>query len=101
MKKKLSAIFALSTAAVTVAGIGYKLLKGHNIINRVKFNEEHKAVARYVEANHPNATYSEIRDTGDSHITIITDGEYKYLLTVTKSNDGTYIYQEEDLTYSF
>ncbi len=98
MKKKLPIIAALSGAAFAV---GYRAVKGHGVFNRIKFKDVHTAVSHYLETNHPNATYSSIINTGDGYYTIINDGEEKYMLTVTKTEDGMYIYHEDNMTYSF
>lgn len=96
MKKKLPIIAALSGAAIA---IGYRAIKGHGVFNRIRFSDEHSAVARYVEQNHPGATYSSIHPVGESFTTIIDDGERKFLLTVTPTDEGVYVYKEENLTF--
>ncbi len=98
MKKKLPIIAALSGIAVAA---GYRIIKGHGVYNRIKFKDEHNAISHYLETNHPNATYSAITNTGDGYYTIVTNGSEKFMLTVTKTEDGMYIYHEDNLTFSF
>ncbi len=98
MKKKLPIIATISGVAIAA---GYRIIKGHGVFNRIKFKDEHIAVTHYLETNHPGATYSSIVNTGDGYYTIITDGSDKFMLTVTKTEDGMYIYHEDNLTYSF
>lgn len=97
MKKKLPVLAALS--GVAVAAI-YRAVKGHGVFNRLKYPDEHSAVARYVELNHPGATYSSIQAVGESFTTIIDDGSKKFLLTITLSESGLYIFSEENLTFT-
>ncbi|MBQ7793762.1 MAG: hypothetical protein IJ366_04495 [Clostridia bacterium] len=98
MRKKLPIIAALSGVAVAAA---YRIIKGHGVYNRLKFKDVHTAVSHYLETNHPGATCSAITNTGDGYYTIITDGTNKYMLTVTKTDDGMYVYHEDNLTISF
>lgn len=96
MKKKLPVLAALSGVAVAAV---YRAVKGHGVFNRLKYSDEHSAVSRYVEQNHPGATYSSIHQVGESFTTIVDDGERKFLLTVTPTDEGVYVYKEENLTF--
>lgn len=93
MKKKLTLI-TLATAAVAIA---YRASRGYGIFNRFRFSSEHQAITDYLTAHHPGATYGPIAETGDSVSTVVTDGVEKFILIVTKSDEGIYIFGEEEL----
>lgn len=93
MKKKLTLI----TAATAAIALTYRAAKGYGIFNRVRFSKEHQAITDYLAAHHPNATYGPIAQTGDSVSTVVTDSNEKFILVVTKSNEGIYIFSEEEL----
>lgn len=97
MKKKLPLLAALSGVAVAAV---YKAVKGHGVFNRIKYPDEHSAISRYVELNHSGASYSTVQPVGESFTTIVDDGSKKYLLTVTPSENGVYIFNEENLTFT-
>ncbi len=98
MKKKLPILAAVSGVAVAAV---YRAVKGHGVFNRLKFQSEHSAVARYIETHHPGATHSSIEKVGEGYTTIINDGTSKYLLTLTATDEGMYIFNEENLTFTF
>lgn len=91
-KKKLLAL-ALGVAAVGV----YRAVKGKGAFNRMRFADQHEAVSKYVEAHHPGAVYSGIEAIGEGWSCVITDEGEKYLLYITCSPDGVYIFEENKI----
>lgn len=83
------------TIALGAAAIGvYRAYKGKGIFNKMRFADQHEAIAKYVDANHPGAVYSNIEAVGEGWTSVITDYPDKFLLYVTTSNDGVYIFEE-------
>ena len=93
MKKKLT----LLTVGAAAAAVAYRAVKGYGVFNRFRFSSEHQAISDYLAANHFGATYGPIAQTGDSVSTVVTDSTQQFLLVVTKSDDGIYIFSEEEL----
>ncbi len=93
MKKKLT----LLTAATAAVALTYRAAKGYGIFNRFRFSSEHQAIKDYLAAHRPNATYGPLGQTGDSVSTVVTDGNEKFILLITKSDSGIYIFSEEEL----
>ena len=93
MKKKLT----LLTVGAAAAAVAYRAVKGYGVFNRFRFSNEHQAISDYLSAHHTGATYGPIAQTGDSVSTVVTDGTQQFLLVVTKSDDGIYIFSEEEL----
>ncbi|MDO4618727.1 MAG: hypothetical protein Q4B31_04300 [Clostridia bacterium] len=93
MKKK-TVLFGLATVAATAA---YRIVKGHGVYNRVKYPKEHKAVDGYLKTHRPYSTYSSIEYADGMYSTIITDGEKKFLLTFTLSEEGQFIFTEQEI----
>ena len=91
-RKKLLAV-ALGTAAIGA----YRAIKGKGTFNKIRFADQHEAVARYIESHHPGAIYSPIEQTKNGYSCIITDGKNRYLLYMTYSDDGIAIFDENPL----
>lgn len=84
---------ALGAAAVGV----YRAVKGKGVFNKYRFAEQHEAVANYVQAHYPNAFYSNIEAVGDGWTCVVTDGNTKYLLYLTCSENGVFIFDETQI----
>lgn len=93
MKKKLTLI-TVATAAMAIA---YRAAKGYGVFNRMRFSKEHQAISDYLASHHPGATYGPIAETGESVSTVVSGYSKKFILVVTKSDDGIYIFSEEAL----
>ena len=92
MKKRVPLLTAALSAAALYA---YRAVKGYGIFNKLRFAEEHNAVARYIETHHPGAVYSGIEDSGNGYSTVITDGMQSFLLHITKTENGVYVFTEK------
>lgn len=84
---------ALGIAAVEV----YRAFRGRGSFNKLRFSGQHDAVAKYIDSHHPGAIYSPIEAFGDGWSCVITDNNEKFLLYITCSNDGIYIFDENKL----
>lgn len=94
MKKKQT----LLTIALGMAAIGiYRAVKGKGTFNKIRFADQHEAVSRYVESHHPGAVYSAIDQVGDGWSCVITENGERYLLYMTCSVEGIYIFDESKL----
>ncbi len=88
-KKKLLAV-ALGATAVGA----YRAIKGKGAFNKIRFAEQHEAVARYIDSHHHGAIYSPIEQISNGWSCVITDGKMRYLLYITCSDDGVFIFDE-------
>ena len=93
--KKGHKILALAVGAASV--VAYRAVKGKGAFNKLRFADQHEAVSRYVESHHPGAIYSSIEQIEDGWTCIITHGEERYLLYFTMSDDGIYIFEENEI----
>lgn len=94
MRKKIPVISAI--AGVAAAGI-YRAVKGYGVFNRLRFPDEHSSISRYLETHHPGAAYSSIADTGSGYSTIVTDGDRKFQLHLTRTANGVYVFSEKEI----
>ncbi len=94
MKKK-NKLLALALGAAAV-GI-YRAAKGKGAFNRLRFANQHEAISKYVETHHPGAAYSGIEAVGEGWSCVIYDSGEKYLLYLTCSADGVYIFEENKI----
>ena len=93
MKKKLT----LLTVGAAAAAIAYRAVKGYGVFNRFRFSNEHQAISDYLAAHHFGASYGPVAQTGESVSTVVTTDTKQFLLLVTRSEDGIYIFSEEEL----
>lgn len=91
-KNKLLAV-ALGAAAVGI----YRAAKGKGAFNRLRFANQHEAISKYVETHHPGAAYSSIEAVGEGWSCVIYDAGEKYLLYLTCSTDGVFIFEENKI----
>lgn len=82
----------LTTAAVAVA---YSAIAGKGLFNKPRFKEQHEALAKYVDNNYPDCTYSEICMHGKGWSSIIRrHGKPVCFVYFSKSPDGVYVFTE-------
>jgi len=93
MKKKKLLTIALGVAAIGI----YRAAKGKGAFNKMRFADQHEAVGRYLESHHPGAVYSAIEQFGDGWSCVITDNGQKFLLYMTCSTEGVYIFDESEI----
>lgn len=86
-------MLVIGAAAVCV----YRAVKGKGAFNKIRFTEQHEAVSKYVEGHHPGAVYSSIEAVGEGWSCVIYDSYEKYLLYLTCSSDGIYIFEENKI----
>lgn len=85
-------------AAAGIAAVGlYRAIKGKGAFNGLRFKEQHDAVGKYVETHHKGAFYSAIEPTEHGWTCVITEPNAKYLLHISRSENGVYIFSEEKL----
>ena len=90
-KSKKAILIGLAAAA------GYSFIKGKGIFNKPRFYHQHKAMEKYLETNHPNAIAGEIVKTSGGYTTIVNDGGRNFVLNITRTEDNTYIFSEEEI----
>lgn len=81
--------------AAAAAGLAYSALSGKGIFNKSRFREQHEALARYVDGNYPNCSYSNITAHGGGWASVVKRfGKPIAFLYFTKSADGVYVFTE-------
>ena len=90
-KKKLLKITVAAAAATN-----YSAVNGKGIFNRMRFKDEHDAIARYVEGNYPGASYSPVQKTELGYAVVIRRANKgsKIMLYAMPTNDGNYVFKE-------
>lgn len=90
-KKKF---FTLAAAAATA--ILYSAVTGKGVFNRMRFKNEHDAIARYVESNYPGAAYSPIQKTEMGYAAVIRrpNRGAKIMLYAMPCEGGHYVFKE-------
>lgn len=94
MKRKIP---LLATAAAGATLVAYRAVKGYGIFNKIRYRQLHSVVSRYLETHHPDSTYSSISDVGDGYSAIVTDHNKSYLLHITKTKEGVYVFSEKEM----
>lgn len=89
-KKRL---FLLGAAAFGV----YNLYKGNGVFNKVRFSEQHDAVAKYMQTHYPGCTYSDIVKTEDGWSCVINTYRKSTVLYMTKTPDGKFVFWETEV----
>lgn len=93
--KKEHKLFAILAG---IAAIGsYRAIKGKGSFNKLRFNEQHDAVSKYIETHHPGAFYSPLEPTKNGWTCIITDHNTRYILHLMCSENGIYVFDEEKI----
>lgn len=93
MSKKGTKLVLLGAAALGA----YNLYKGKGVFNKLRFKEQHDAVADYLENKYPDATYSEIALTDKGWSCIVETGKNNFVLYMTKSPEEVYIFWEKEI----
>lgn len=83
-------------AGIAAAG-AYHFIKGNGIFNKPRFYFQHKAVKKYLSSNHANAYVGEIVKTKSGWTCVVNDNSYRFVLNISQTNDGTYIFSEEKI----
>lgn len=84
---------AVLTAAAA-AGL-YGLIAGKGPFNKMRFGEQHNALARYVDNNYPGCSYSPIAAQGHGWTASVRRrGRVVSVVYFTKSPDGVYVFTE-------
>lgn len=83
----------LTGASVVALGL-YRGLKGKGAFNKIKYAREYEAIKKYIDANYPGASFSNIEAVGSGWSTVMTYYNDKYLLNLTRTDDGCYIFNE-------
>lgn len=95
MKKKNNKLLAVALGAAAV-GI-YRAAKGKGAFNKLRFSAQHDAISKYIDSHHPGAAYSAVESVGEGWSCVIYDEGEKYLLYLTCSPDGIYIFEENKI----
>lgn len=92
MTKKKFFTFAAAAAAATL----YSAVTGKGVFNRMRFKNEHDAIARYVESNYPGAVYSPIQKTEMGYAAVIRrpNRGSKIMLYAMPCEGGHYVFKE-------
>ena len=90
-KKRFFTLAAAATAATL-----YSAVTGKGVFNRMRFKNEHDAIARYVESNYPGAVYSPIQKTEMGYAAVIRrpNRGSKIMLYAMPCEDGHYVFKE-------
>ena len=83
MRKRLFVLAAAAAAATAYSAA------------TMKFNDQHDAIARYVEGHYPGAVYSPVQETEHGYAVIIRRPHAAGIfLYVTPTPDGHYVFHE-------
>ena len=93
MSKKTTKLLLLGAAALGA----YNFYKGKGVFNKVRFKEQHKAVADYLFNEYPDATYSEITQTDEGWSCIVETDSGNFVLYMTKSPEDVYVFWEKEI----
>lgn len=87
---KRYAMFATATAAAL-----YSAVAGKGFLNKPRFKEQHEALAKYVDTNYPDCTYSPITMHGRGWSSVIRRrGRAVVFVYFSKSPEGVYVFTE-------
>lgn len=85
-------------AMVAVGAIvGYRAIKGYGVFNKFRYKNEYEAIAHYLEAHYPNATHGDVSKIDDCFYTTITNENQTIVLTLTKTEDSVYVFEENEM----
>lgn len=93
MSKKNSKLPVILGVAVWEA---YRFYKGKGIFNKLRFKQQHEALCNYLETHYPDAFYSDIVEAEDGWSCIITDGDRRIVIYMTKTDGGTFVFWEKE-----
>ena len=93
-KNKTGKKIMLATAAAAAI---YSAVSGKGPFNKYRFKAQHEEMAKYVNSNYPDCSYSPISVHGKGWTsTVLRMGKPVCFVYFTKSEDGTYIFTELD-----
>ena len=90
-KSKKKVAFLLGLAALEA----YRFYKGKGIFNKIRFKEQHDAIANYLETHYPKAFYSDVTETPEGWSCVINNREEKIILYMTKTPEGMFVFWEK------
>ncbi len=94
MKNKLGKI--IGTATVLAAG--YKIAKSTGLIDKVVYKKEYESCKKYIDAHYPHSKFTSLEKTDTGFVCIVTTPEnQQIILTMTKANEGIYIFSEQKI----
>ena len=91
MKSKLSKLLAISATAFA----GYKIAKDMGVGGKIVYKKEYEAAKKYIDAHYPHSKFTPLEKTDTGYVCIITTSDEKIILTLTKANEGIYIFSEQ------
>ena len=92
MKNKLGKLLAVATAAAA----GYKIAKSTGLIDKVVYKKEYEAAKKYIDARYPHSRFTSLEKTDTGFVCVITTPQdEKIILTMTRANEGIYIFSEQ------
>lgn len=74
----------------------YRFYKGKGIFNKLRYKQQHDALCHYLETHYPNAFYSDIVEADEGWSCIVTDGNRKIVVYMTKTDGGTFVFWEKE-----
>ena len=90
-----------NTKKAILIGIGtaaaYNFVIGKGIFNKPRFYHQHKAVKKYLSSSYPEAVTGDIFKTFDGWSCIVNDNGVSFVLNITKTFDGDYIFSRSEL----
>ncbi len=75
----------------------YKFTSGDGIFNTPRFYFQHKALRKYLSSSHPGAAAGSILKTSGGWSCIIRENNNSFLISITRADDGNYIFHESKL----
>ena len=75
----------------------YNFYKGKGIFNKLRFAQQHEAVANYLESHFPNSTYSDITETEDGWSCVVNTYPGNIVLYMTKTDCGQFVFWEKEI----
>ena len=92
MKNKFGKLLAVAT----VAAAGYKIAKNTGIIDKVIYKKEYESCKKYIDAHYPHSRFTNLEKTDTGFVCVVTTAEDKtIILTMTRANEGIYIFSEQ------
>lgn len=92
-KKKVKGRVMLATAAAATL---YSMAAGKGPFNKMRFKDQHEELAKYVDTNYPDCSYSPIEKKGRGYFsTILKMGKPVVYVYFIKGKEG-YVFTEVD-----
>lgn len=90
-KTKRAVLIGFGTAIL------YSAVKGNGVFNKPRFYFVYNALKKYLSSNHPLSNMGEIVRTKNGWSCIINDSGKSFVVNISKSEDGTYLFSESRL----